>query len=240
MTKIRWFGTGCSARGAPVTHAVFGWRPCLMALIAATALLEMGCQSGLSGNCGPNPCGPTGCGFFSRMRERMFRPRAAECCPIGAEAPLEMGAPAVVTPGVGPAVVPALPAAPSEAAPTELAPIEKSTIEKVPSAVPAPTDSGAQAPKPSNGRANYEATGGSRNRLGQTRVDDVQQAVVTTSEPASVSARGSTPSSLVPAVTLLEHLPPVEEPREWGRNEIPPAAENLEPTAIRSANSTLR
>lgn len=207
-----------------------------LALLAAASLVPVGCQSGLSGACGGGPCGGTSPGVFSRLRSRIFtRPApAAPCCgqTIGGEAPLEMGAPAVVTPIPGPgativtpnSVVPSSPPASSDSTPSELAPIPSN--EKTPSAIPEPrNETGSMGTtKPTAGRASYEASG-SRSRVSRFG-DDLTRATVTTSQPASGSARGSSPSfSEEPTISLLENLPDVEDIRDWHSNEPAPPAE---------------
>ncbi len=211
-------------------------RSLTLLLMALVSLFEVGCQSGLSGPCGASPCGATsGCGshnYFSRLRARVFNRGTTEYyggTTLGAEAPLE--ASPVVTPGATvttpstittPGSTSVLPSAPVESAPTDLAPLgtPASPTEKIPSAAPGPpSDSGAL--KPSGNRANYEASG-ARSRYSRARGDSVTRTMVTTSEPASRSARG-TPldAPLEPSDALLENLPPVEVPHEWSTNETP-------------------
>ena len=240
---MRWIGTGRSARGAPGPRRSFRLRPLGLLLVALAALAQTGCQSGLSGPCGADPCGggcKSGfgpCNYLKGLRERVFNRGARLGTPIGAsvvsggegccggstmgapmgmggEAPLEYGAPAVVAPG-GP---PILPAAPVDSAPTDLspAPIEK---EKAPSAEPGPT--GRTTPsgtKTSAGRASYEAAR-QRYSLGE----NVARAVVSTPEPASRSARGADSSS----ESWLDNLPPLSIPRDESRNELPEPAPQI-------------
>ena len=248
MTTMRWLETGRSARGAPSERGAFARRSLFLLVLAAVSLAETGCQSGFFGLCGSSPCGASPCGsspcggHLTRLRERIFNRRTSTyygAVPtLGAEAPLE-ASPAVVSPAptiTTPGSVPVLtPSAPAEA-PTDLSPLPPE--EKTPTATPGPPGGETGSTKPSGNRANYEATG-ARNRLGRARSDSLTRTLVTTSEPASRSARGADP---IPSTTessdpSLENLPPVEVPREWNTDESPVADLTKESAKAESAKA---
>lgn len=248
MLTMRWLGTGRSARGAPAVQGAFLRRSLPLLMLAAFSLAGVGCQSGLSGACGGSPCGSSPCGsspcgssigsgigsHFTRLRERIFnRSTTTYYGPtLGAEAPL-VTSPAIVSPDpvVTPApIVPMSPSSPAET-PTDLSPLGPN--EKMPSAEPGKPAGETGAAKSGN-RANYEATG-ARNRLGRARGDSLTRTLVTTSEPATGSARRSDPlaSAAESSDSLLENLPPVEVPHEWTNEEVP-VAETSSPTPSNS------
>jgi protein tyrosine phosphatase (PTP) superfamily phosphohydrolase (DUF442 family) len=193
-----------------------------LVVLTVAGLLQTGCQSGFSGACGPNPCATGPCSYLKGLRERVFRPFSGlgGCCgsTIGAEAPLEMGPPAVVTPA--PAVVPALPAAPAEVPPTDLSPAPLQ--ERPPSAAPG-SSTGSTGGKTSVGRASYEAlrpTG----PLSRHESSGLAPTMATTPEPPSRTAQGSLVSSAVSSDFSLENLPPLDIPTEVQRNALPDPA----------------
>lgn len=248
---MRWIGTGRSARGAPGPRRLFRLRPLGLILLALAGLAQTGCQSGMSGPCGTSACGGAckgggPCSYLKGLRDRVFNRGArlgtpigasvvsgsGNCCGgeapmsmgMGAEAPLEYAAPAIVAPGGAPI----LPSAPVDSTPSDLMPlpIEK---ERTPSATPEPS-SGSTAPsgaKTSAGRASYEA-----GRARYSPGENVARAMVSTPEPASRSARGFESSS----ESWLDNLPPLSIPRDESRNELPdPAPPAEEVSAVKPA-----
>lgn len=245
---MRWIGTGRSARGAPAVRQGFRLRPLTLVVVAVAALTQTGCQSGgFLGGCGASPCGdPCGgsggpCNYLKSLRERMFSRGigGGGCCggsggaTLGA-APIEYGAPAVVTPAPA-TVVPALPAAPAE--PTDLTP---APIEKTPSAAPDPTSSIVPGTKGRTGLG----TSSTRGRLGYRDGDSISRTMASTPQPTFGSARGSAaaPDDAV-SESWLDNLPPLQVPREEDRNEVPapapPAAVAARVPAARVPTATI-
>lgn len=225
MTTMPWLGIGRSARGAPEPRRSVRRQPLALVLLTVAGLLQTGCQSGMMGACGPNPCSTGPCSYLKNLTSRVFRPRIGSissggCCgsTIGGEAPLEMGPPAVVTPA--PAVVPALPAAPVEVPPTDLSPAPLQ--ERAPSAAPG-SSTGSTGGKTSVGRASYEAlrpTG----TLARTESSGLAATMATTPVPPSRTAQGGLASATAPSDFSLENLPPLDIPTEDRRNALPDPA----------------
>src|SRR4051812_9406774 len=192
---MRWIGAGRSARGAPGPRCSRRLRWVSFALVALGGLLQTGCQSGACGPCGVNPCRSGPCSYLKGLRERVFSRgssgmssgMSSGCCgsPMGMEAPLEMGAPAVMTPGAAPI----LPAAP----PAEGGELTPAPLERAPSAAPS-SEPGSTGAKAIPGKANYEAAR-PRYRLSRNASDNLSKTVATTSEPTPRSAQGSLSSS---------------------------------------------
>jgi protein tyrosine phosphatase (PTP) superfamily phosphohydrolase (DUF442 family) len=196
MTTMRWFRTGGPGRGAPARRFSAKQQRLAIMIVALGGLTLPGCAAlGL-----PPPCGS--CGWLSRV----FHPRraaiAADCCAPGADMSLQYGAPgAVITPGV----VPAPPGTINQ-------------LEPVPSASPAPSETGANSR--GAGKANYE-TYHPADRSGSSRGPNLARAFIP-SEPAQPLAQRARPAQ---STNPLDDLPPLNIPGETPRTDaLPPEA----------------
>ena len=204
MTMSGWFGTGCPTRGTPAPRrgSPRAWG---LIVLALAGLVQSGCQSGACGPCGKFKQG------MGNLRERVFPGRASSACCGGAggisEAPMEFGTPAVVIPPPEPGGF--LPA-PSDSIPDVLEPA-------APTAKPSsPSDaSPSQGSRSSAGKAHYEAYR-PRSRVGTPRGENIARALIPNSAPTTRSAQ----SSAVPEpANPLDNLPPLDLPKEIGRDQ---------------------
>ena len=238
---MRWYPSGATPRGVPVSRRALPRRPVVLFLLVIVALGETGCQSSPCGGCGGG-CGPVATTLrgiretvaypFRRLSGRTTSNSA--CCgsEVGTEvAPMPLGTPTIVRPAPsGTTVVPGA----SETVPPAL--------EAIPSAGPgAPPTSTESTPsqgvKSGNGKASYEA---SRPGFGDetSPSDSLARSLNTSPAPTNRSAQGSSPSSTNEA-SPLDNLPPLDLPSEVARADAatatpppPPAAEHeRKPTA---------
>jgi protein tyrosine phosphatase (PTP) superfamily phosphohydrolase (DUF442 family) len=233
-SHLDWLKIGRATRGTPRPFWTRRCRLYAMAFIAGMALLQSGCQSGPLSNCRMF----SSCGFLGRATNRILH-RDQGCCgsPAVSDGGVEYGAPAgVLVPAPG--AIPSYSGGAIGTSPSNVPPpiLDNPTnLEAVPKAksVPLPGGSGATSSTGSGARStSYYARRDStqmslRSRSRPTRTP------ASTPEPTPRSAQASSHlSAETPAIPddddLLDHLPPLDLPREVTKSAAspptPPAA----------------
>ncbi len=206
---LDWLKTGRAPRGTPPRGAA-PHRLVSVGLIAGLALIQAGCRSGPSGNCGS--CGPFS--VFRRATDRVLH-RSSSCCGAGAVsgpaveygAPSTVVAPTIAAPPYSTGTVPSDVTAP----PTNLSPIEgtpKSRSVPLPGTSSSSTGSGAKTtgyyPRPGTTRTAVRVAPGSSSRRAST-------ARSADTSPGSEDSRADD--------NPLDHLPPLDLPGEVMQSE---------------------
>jgi protein tyrosine phosphatase (PTP) superfamily phosphohydrolase (DUF442 family) len=219
MTTMSWFQSGATPRGTPASRRALPRHPAVLFVVAALALSQTGCQSGMCGPCGSIRNG------FRNLSERAFRPfrnlggGSGGCCggsTLGSEAPpLQYGPPAtVVTPGAvgAPAGTTISPGGATDSLPSALEPIPFATPDKPPAGAIETTPREGSS-KSQTGKTNYEAY---RPRSGNAnRARALARTFNTGPVPTSRSAQGARRSNSTDAESNpLDNLPPLELPKD--------------------------
>ncbi|MFO0890407.1 MAG: hypothetical protein U0790_14850 [Isosphaeraceae bacterium] len=223
-------------RGKPGLPGGRGRRLAVAAAFLAACLVQTGCRSGMSGQCGTSSTG-----FLSRTAARLTRPfhrDKAACCgtEVVAADPCSSGGIPVEGMVTAPTVVPnaVITPAPQVGTPSTVAPMDTpSSLEPIspeirPESRPGPAPGSTRRLPPATGSRNPASYDSLRpeSRSSQSRSDNLAHTLISTPVPAARSAQDSARSpGSAEADRTFDHLPPLDLPGEvTEKNTTPPVA----------------